>query len=447
MPTTHQDLLAQIAGKFGQVLPDSREKCLVVILLHLKIEGGMMDGAFTEGDLDATMKEVEEYLLRDKSIRPERPTRELTGYFLSYDPRSSRYRLTRYGEDFATLILGKVRGAMNPESLKLIFRNTFQLREGDYASIEALELWHDTQFVQTSKRRIEEVLDGLEESMNREFEALGPVMKALEDSFKELLTEFRERFAAIQAKTDDMRETIEARQEVIATLKSLEKQFEHDRDAWERYLYVEGSILKFFDRIDERLASVYVHVDHAVKKLSLLYENFHYKRAHRMLLERFLQRLLTESTQDGDLGIHLPQGLRNPEVLSMREKFVTLPEQLELGRKRARQLRADVDPVEVELEWDRQRALLERQGLVDVWTTRIEAMVREATEAVDVSALLYNIAAEGVATEVVLSVASNLLWRFGDQPGFELTINPPEMGEKELESMVLWKMSINPTAS
>jgi hypothetical protein len=60
MPTTHQDLLAQIAGKFGQVLPDSREKCLIVILLHLKIEGGMMDAAFTEAELDATMKEVEE---------------------------------------------------------------------------------------------------------------------------------------------------------------------------------------------------------------------------------------------------------------------------------------------------------------------------------------------------------------------------------------------------
>ena len=73
-------------------------------------------------------------MLRDKSIRPERPTRELTAYFLSYDPRSSRYRMTRYWEDFATLILGKVRGAMNPESLKLIFRNTFQLREGDQVS-------------------------------------------------------------------------------------------------------------------------------------------------------------------------------------------------------------------------------------------------------------------------------------------------------------------------
>lgn len=446
MPTTHQDILIQIAGKFGQVLPDSREKCLIVILLYLKIEEGLLDAAFTERDLDATMEEVEEYLARPKAIRPERPTRELTGYFLNYDRRSNRYKLSPYGTDFARLIVGKVKGAMNPDSLRLTFRNTFQLNDRDQVDIESLVHWHQNQFLQTSKRTIEGVLDGLETSMNAEFEALEALMESKGDDFRELLKEYKERFDVIRAKSDDMRETIEARQEVITTLKGLEARFERDRDQWERYLVVERSILDFFRHIDERLASVYVHVDHAVKRLNLLYENFRYKRAYRLQLERFLQRLLAESTLDGD-RIVLPAGMAPPEMPSMVTRFKVPPDSLEIGRRRTVGLETDVDAADVLEGWERNRLLLERQDLVDTWTSRIEELVLQANEMVDVSRLLYNIVEEGVAAEVALSVASNLLWRFGDRSGFVLAVNPPTVKETGNESMVLWKMQIGPSHS
>ncbi len=447
MHDKNQDLIDLIAGKFSQVLPDSREKCLVVILLHLKIRDGFLEAEFSEGDFKRTMDEVEAMIVREKPVRLERPIRELVGYFLSYNRKTNTYRISQYGEDFVTLILQKVERTQSPTSLKQTFRSTLQLNDVDKESIEALAHWHENQFLATSKRTIESVLDGLEQEINVEFDALSASMNQQFEEIKPVLTEFQERFTNIRTKSDDIRETIEARQEVIETLKMLEEKFRVNPIDWERFADIDSSISRFFERIDQRLAGIYQLIDQAVRKLNLLYESFRYKRAHRIRLEQFVQFLFAESNQDENGKVQLPSLVSMKHLVSLNTKFNVLPADFELRKKAAPSIWVEIDQEELQLEREKQIQQLEKRQLSDQWTSQIESLILAATDSIEVSKLLYEIAQTAPYPEIVLNVASNILWRFGDRNGFVLEITPPTTIENSPQNWILWNMTITPLAS
>jgi hypothetical protein len=345
------------------------------------------------------------------------------------------------------LIFQKVERARNPKSLKQTFRSTFQLNEVDLETIETLEHWYENQFLFTSKRTIENVLDGLEQEINVEYDALTASMNQQFEEIKPVLTEFQERFTNIRTKSDDIRETIEARQEVIQILKVLEAKFRASAMDWERFATIDSSISQFFERIDQRLAAIYQLIDQAVRKLNLLYESFRYKREHRIRLEQFIQFLFVESSQDQNGKVQLPSMVQVKQLINLNSKFILLPVDFDVRERSSTSIWVEIDQEELDRERVKQVQLLEKRQLSDQWTRQIEAFILASTTSVEVSKFLYEIAETAPYPEIVLNVASNILWRFGDRTGFELEITPPSTIENSHQNWILWNMKITPLTS
>jgi hypothetical protein len=107
----------------------------------------------------------------------------------------------------------------------------------------------------------------------------------------------------------------------------------------------------------------------------------------------------------------------------------------------------EIDQEELQLEREKQIQQLEKRQLSDRWTSEIEALILAATDSIEVSKLLYEIAQTAPYPEIVLNVASNILWRFGDRDGFVLEITPPTTIGNSPQNWILWKMTITPLAS
>ena len=445
MNSTIQEQIQLISGKFGQVLPDSREKSLVVILLHLQIKQEIIEEEFSEAEFNDAMDEVGEMMGRDKSIRKETPIRELRAYFLIYNRKARKYRLSQYAEEFARMVLNQVHQSRNVKSLKLTFRSTFQLTEVDVESIEALEHWFHDRFLATAKRDIDSVIDALQEEINREYDEMSAILDQELENLHDLLAGFQERFTRIREKSEDIRETIEARQEVINYLQQAEDRFLADSEAWEKFKAIDDKINSFFARIDFRLQGLYDIIDQAVKKLGRLYENFRFKRQHKLRLEQFLVYLLRESKKEEKGKISLPGILAEKAIPHWKIRFQTLPVEFEMRPEKAVMIKPEVDATELEKERDKQIRMLEKQKISDFWTQKLENLILESAEKVEVTDYLYQISQEA-DYEIAINVAGNILWKFGNRQGFELEIQQSELNQKEPDNLLLWKMSISPLA-
>ncbi|HEY8402025.1 MAG TPA: hypothetical protein VIK89_12225 [Cytophagaceae bacterium] len=428
--------------KFGQIVPDKVEKLLTVVLLDEWVRMGKIEQKFTEQDVNFALAEIVEITGRDKSIAVQKPIRDLRKHFLLYFRKDERYMLSQYAEDFIRMMNNEIYRSTKPESLKITFRKTFLLTEDDFESLETFKVWYEDRFLNTTKGKISNVLDALQQDISNRYDELNNVFKQNID-FNEQLNLFLEKFKQIKERFDDINETVHMRNEVISLLKKGSEWFEGED--WLEYDYLRSQIEGFFEYVDYRLDELRLVVDQSVKQINALYKNFEFKRLYKIKLEKFLHLLLEKSVKEKD-KIVLPENISIKYLPSFKPFITTIPDTLEVKKKKTEVLEAPSDEEYLQKQRARQKEILYREQRSTYWTSVLKEEMKK-NGSIIVDEWFARIMKEDNDIEIAVKVVNNTInqYKFNDQ--YQIEIGKPSKKEYLNSDLIIWKMKVKSSAS
>lgn len=435
------NLLQIISHEFKQLIPQDEMTTLLLVSLHLKVKNQFIEEPFSQKDFDDTIDEISELLQIEKDIQKETIAKKIRRYYFVPVKGKNPYELTVFTKDFCEMIIAQVNPIIGKLELYHTFKRTLPINASDLDNIELFEHWFTHNFIparKTIKQHIEDLFRFVDEKIIN----LRLLLKPDAIDPRKLIDDYIKVFEELGEQTNEITSTLSHKQEVIETIKAAEDNFIEDITAYDKYVQTRSEIERFFENIDNRIISINERIYIASSRLNALYETLKHKNKYKVLIEKFLMYLLSESKNDKG-EIEMAKNILPKYIAYNKSKFVAIPF-LDFTDITV----ADVPDFEEDAALkDKIRKenlrTLERQECVSKWLDYVHENLEQG-QTIEFFNILNSIQKEENDIEIPINVCSNIIQQAEDKV---LSIEITDDVLLNNGEIILWNMKIKPLIS
>lgn len=437
----NKKLLQLISQEFKQLIPQDEITILLLVSLYLKVKNQFIEEPFSQKDFDDTIDEVIELLQIEKEIQKETIAKKIRRYYFVPVKGKNPYELTVFTKDFCEMIVAQVSPMIGKLELYHTFKRTLPISNDDLESIDSFEHWFNHNFI-PARKTIKKHIEDLYRFVDEKIISLRQLLKPDVVEPRLLIDEYVKVFEELSVQTNEMTSTLTHKQKIIETIKVVEDRFIEDNLIYDRYLRIRSEIERFFENIDNRIISINERIYIASSRLNALYETLKHKNKYKVLLEKFLLFLLSNSKNDKG-EIKIPETVSSKYIAYNRTKFISIPliDFTDITVAKVPYFVED-DVLREKIRKENIR-ILERQECVSKWLDFIHNSLRMG-KIVEFGNIFVNIQSEEDDVEIPINVCSNIIQQAEDKI-FAIEISDDVI--LNYGDITLWNMKIKPLIS
>lgn len=440
--------LSEIAkdNTYRLLFPDSKAG-MAIIWLYEKLENGSFpDKFFKESDIHDALLKVSSVNLNNGQYHLKEQYNtiisDLQEYFLRYDEDKQQYSFKEYAYTFCKHAKETLKSFFDPTQIEVICTNLRDRLIG-CSTQEKVQEWFNLYF-SAFKPHLKKQLDYLDKQIDQSVTDLRENKKLTlqEGTIVDTLRQLDERFEIIHSQNKELRTAFRATEEIRRLLNKYAEQY----DSEEIHKGTDAAI-SFFQEMRHVLLLIDKRLDRIQPRIKQLFSNLN-KPLFNVRIEKFLGYLIRNSTEthvEDRKELSLPDGIHQTITSLAISNFTIVERKTDLFPVKPKKRIVVVETPEL-----KQRAFATtisqvfQQDDVARWLGLIAAQLAEEKQ-VDLSDWFFRIIQEEEGNNTLglaISVLYRTLKRYGQQPQYNVIINPAVTKSRQGIKTILWQITI-----
>ncbi|CAA0202838.1 hypothetical protein [Tenacibaculum maritimum] len=433
---------------------------MTIFILDKWVELEYIQHKFTEGDLERAINSANNFF-PEKNYRLENVIQLLLNSHIENPPNEQyKYILTPHAKRFLEFLGKKLFNEHTHFPLRETFQNYGIFKAEEIKTVKEFETWFEFNFKNSSKRTIEDHLEGFKDLVNNSILKLNELTIINDERTIENLENFVVIFKEITSRENEIRETFHLSGSLKSEIRKVVDRFENSmlerpnkrgleeqkiietlKEDYNLVLEIKTQVFTFFELVESKLEQIVERYIYADKQLAYYKENFRTRSLFQINLRKFLEISLSQSLYNKDEGIIFNTNFPLGSLVYENFKYIYLKYIEEFRRKKNYVVLAVRDKsYEREQLTFANRALLKQERIAKL-IQEYKEMLRINNE-LNVTSIFYNILESSSDKDIASNVIHELIQFASKDKNYSLNIQRSIPEDYENKEILIWKIDI-----
>ncbi|MAT90952.1 MAG: hypothetical protein CMC35_09690 [Flavobacteriaceae bacterium] len=424
------------------------------------MELGYVENTFEEVDLERAINNANNFF-PDKNHRIENVIQKLLNAYIENPPSDKyKYILTPHANRFIEFLGKKLFNEHTHFPLRKTFQDYGLFKADRINGVRDFESWFEFHFKNSSKKTIEDHLEGFKDLVNNSILKLNELTTINDELAIENLEEFVTIFKEITSRGDEIRETLHLSSSLKSEIRKVVDRFENKmfdrpnkqgeeeeklieklKKEYETVIEIKTQVFTFFELVEGKLEQIVERYIYADKQLAYYKENFRTRSKFQMNLRKFLETSLNQIQYSKDDYIEFKTSFPMRSLIYENFKYIHLKYIEEFSRKKN-----FITPVERDETYEKEKLIFANKELLK--QERIAKLIQEyqgklrINRELDLTNIFYEILKDSDDSDIALQVIHGLVQFASIDKSYSINIQEELRREDLNKEILIWKMDI-----
>tara|TARA_R110001606_G_scaffold86598_4_gene196014 strand:+ start:5587 stop:6870 length:1284 start_codon:yes stop_codon:yes gene_type:complete len=424
------------------------------------VELGYIENTFTETDLERAIDNANTFF-PEKNHRTESVTQRLLNAHIENPPNDKyKYILTPHANRFIEFLGKKLFNDHTHFPLRKTFEDYGLFKAGKIKNVKDFESWYEFHFKNSSKKIIEDHLEGFKDLVNNSILKLNELTTNNDEQAIENLEEFVTVFKQITSRENEIRETFHLSGSLKSEIRKVVDTFENKmldrpnkqgqeeqsiiaklKNEYETVLEIKAKVFTFFELVEGKLEQIVERYIYADKQLAHYKENFRTRSKFQITLRKFLEISLDSLQYNKEEGVVYKNNFPLKALVYENFKYIHLKYVEQFSRKKNY-----ITVIERDENYEREQLTLANKTLLK--QERIAKLIQDYKGILNINKKLnithsfYEIMKDSNDSDIALEVIHGLVEFASTNKNYDINIKEELSKEILNNEILIWKMDI-----